>query len=542
MKRWLNLAAILLLPIAALTLFTPFYQTNDDVGMRLLAEGHLVPGSKPVPFLMFINVVIGKLLATLYSIAPAMPWYDLLLGASLIAAAAALVSVWIESGRVWTIVLAVFLLLPAFVSMQFTIVALTCAAAGIALIVDGRHERLGIALFVWGSMIRFEGAPLMAIEGAVLCLVMIRPRPRLGPVIIASIVTIVLFAVNHMAYDRSGGWNEFAEFNWIRSRLTEHIAPEQVTPRMLVRLQNEVGWSANDFALFCDWYFADANVYSLERMRKAAAIVAAEPSLRIRLGNAIDDAGAFLLKLRWFFLLVGIFVLARGAPARLVIDFLAMTLVIVLLIGTTSVLGKTPPPRIYWPMLILGATMLAIASRRYEPPPRRWLHAIGILAAIFAGTPSLMALHRMSEQRRADAAIAMNAAAQIRAIGARLVIIHGNAFPFEDYWRPLHTSPALFPFIALGSSQRTPLLQDALRRGASTDVAWSLCSDPTLLLVAWDVLPPRLEQSVREHHGVSVRFVPLFRSERVSAWRCLVPPPRGGTSVHATVSTSPRAH
>jgi hypothetical protein len=301
-----------------------------------------------------------------------------------------------------------------------------------------------------------------------------------------------------------------------------------------------VGWSSNDFALFSDWYFADANVYSLPRMRKAASIVSEEPSVGVRFGTAIDDAGAFLVKLRWVFILLGVFVLARGAPPRLVIDFLATTLVIILLIGGTSLLRKTPPPRIYWPMLILGATMLTIAARRYEPSPRRWLNAIALLAAVCVGASSLITLHRISDQRRVDAEAARNVAAQLRGIAAPLVI-HGSAFPFEDYWRPLHPNPPPFPFVALGNSQRTPLLQDALRRGASTDVAWSLCSDPKLLLVAWDALPPRLEQSVREHHGVSVRFVPLLRSERVSAWRCLVPPPRGGTSRDATVSTSPRA-
>src|SRR3954462_15352625 len=91
------IVAAVLLPLIAVTLFTPFYQTNDDVTMRLLAEGNFVPGGKPVPFLLFINVVIGKLLAAAYSLIPGVPWYDLVLGASLIAAAAALVVVWIGS-------------------------------------------------------------------------------------------------------------------------------------------------------------------------------------------------------------------------------------------------------------------------------------------------------------------------------------------------------------------------------------------------------------------------------------------------------------
>jgi len=531
------MVAAVLLPLIAVTLFSPFYQTNDDVTMRLLAEGHFVPGGKPVPFLLFINAVIGKILAIAYSLMPGVPWYDLMLGASLIAAASALVVVWIGSGArremLWTVIIAVFFLLPAFVSVQFSIVGLTCSAAGFALLVhaaiDPRARRLhaivGTALFVWGSLIRFEGAVLMAIEGAALALPLLsgarsRWRALLLPAGAALILMMAFFAVDRVAYNRSRGWSGFHEFDTLRRRGVDYLIPEQLTPPVMARLRAETGWSENDFFLFNGWYFTDPAVYSLAKVRKAAEIFGGQIWTAVRVNGAVRDAGAFLIKMRWTFLLLGIFVLARGAPTRLILYFLGTTLTVVVLVGVVSVISKTPPPRIYWPMLILAATMLTIAARRVEQAPRPWLTAAASILGLFVAGHSLLALHRTSEAHRAAAGNTQRDVAELRRIDARLFIIHGNAFSYEDYWRPLHPAPPPFAFIGLGLTDQTPPVQDALRATASIDVAWSLCSDPTLVLVAWEPIPPMLSQYVLEHRGVAVHFEPLLRREHVSAWRC----------------------
>jgi hypothetical protein len=528
--------AAVLLPLIAVTLFSPFYQTNDDVTMRLLAEGHFVPGGKPVPFLLFINVVIGKMLAIAYTLMPAVPWYDLVLGASLTAAAAALVVVWTGSGQrrdvLWTVILAVFFLLPAFVSVQFSIVGLTCSAAGIALLVHAAvepipsrlHPILGAALFVWGSLIRFEGAVLMAIEGTVLALPLLFAAPRrralLLPVGAALVLMMALFAADRIAYNRSGGWSGFHAFDALRRRGVDYLVPEQITPSVLARLRAETGWSENDFLLFSGWYFTDPAVYSMVKVRKAADIFGGQVWSAARLNAAARDAGTFLIRMRWTFLLLGLFVLARGASSRLNLYFLGTTLTIVVLVGVVSVISKTPPPRVYWPMLILAATMLTIAARRAEPAPHLWQPAVAAVLGLFVAAHSLPALHRTSEARRAAAANAQRDAAELQQIGARLFIIHGNAFPYEDYWRPLHPAPPPFAFIGLGLTDQTPPVQDALRKMASVDVAWSLCSDPGLVLIAWDPIPPMLSRYVLEHRGATVRFEPVFRGEGVNAWRC----------------------
>ena len=532
-----------MLPLIAVTLFSPFYQTNDDVTMRLLAEGHFVPNGAPVPFLLFINVGIGWMLAIAYTMLPGVPWYDLVLGASLTAAVAALAVVWIGSGRrrelLWTAILAIYLLLPAFVSVQFTLVALTCAAAGIALLMYAAvapnarriHAVFGTALFVWGSLIRFEGAVLMAIEGAVLAFPLLPgilrgsgTRPRRRMLLVAACAAVVLmttfFAVDRIAYSRDQGWAAFHEFDTLRRRGVDYLVPEQITPSVLARLRAETGWSENDFYLFSGWYFTDPAVFSLANIRKAANLFRKQVWTAARVKAAASDAGAFLVRIRWAFLLLGAFVLARGASFRLILYFLGTTLTIVLLVGLVSVTSKTPPPRIYWPMLTLAATMLTIAARRLEQASRLWLSTAAAIFGVLVAGRLLPALRGDSDAHRAAAGHVRRDVADLQRLDARLFIIHGNAFPYEDYWQPLHAPARPFPFIGLGLEDQTPPVQDALRRSANVDVAWSLCSDPRLILIAWDSIPPMLSRYVLEHHNAAVRFEPVYRGKCITAWRC----------------------
>jgi len=540
------------LPLLALTVFSPFYQTNDDVAMRLLAEGKFAPGAGPTSFVMHMNIVIGAMVSGAYRALPMLPWYDLVLGVSLTAASAALAGVWLGSRKPaeisWTIVFALFFLLPTFVSVQFSLVGLGCAAAGIALLVsagieplDRREQRLhlvlGAALFVWGALIRFEGAVLMAIEGSLLVLPLVigawRDReagPRLRRATAAAFAALVLavltFALNQAAYRRSPGWREFHEYNFHRSRLSEYITPERYTNTTLGRLAAEVGWSNVDFGLFRNWFFTDPDLFSLSKVRRAETVfyeAPATPTQTSRVERLKREAELWkgaLADMRLPLLVMGLFVVARGSRMRLLLYFAGTLLTLALLVAGIIHGLKAPPPRILWPMLLLAATMLTIAARRWP----RSIHPVAATAAAIVAAwiiaSSLLVLRQENVARRSGAELVRLDVERVTRTGAAFFILHGDAFPYEDYWRPLRMEKTPFPFIGLGVSARTPPVQDSLRRTGRTDLPWSLCTEPGLVLVAGEygaaLLPPFIEQ----HHGVRVRFEPFFRGRRFTAWRC----------------------
>lgn len=546
------LIAIVLLPAAALTVFTPFYQTNDDIAMRLLAEGNFVPGDKPLPYLMFINVIVGKMLSLAYGITTAIPWYDVVLGASMIAASAALVYVWSGSGSAFEVLgallLASYFLFPMFVSVQFSLAGLACAAAGIGLIVRAAltelaprarrlHLLLGAGLFVWGSLIRFEGALLIAIEGIALALPFLpglvrnrEDRPRLRPAMVAASAALLLigvgFVTNQLAYRHARGWQTFYEYNLLRSRLGEYIAPERLTPDATLKLAKEVGWSENDFALFQNWFFTDPNLFSLAKVKQAERLFygAAAPRVEdwrtLRAQRGIELGKAFFAEARWAFLLMGVFVLAQGMRPKLVLYFAATVVTLGVLIVGISLALKAPPQRIFWPMLILAATMLSLAAQRWGGPMHWSVNVASLALATYIVVMAIPPLMRESEARKASAAIAQEDADGLRRTGATMFILHANAFPYEDFWRPLHTEKASFDFVGLGASARTPPVQDYLMSTGHADLPWSLCTSPTMLIVARQDLPPRLARFVEEHRGVKVELEPAFEGKRIQAWKC----------------------
>jgi hypothetical protein len=533
-------AIVAVLPIAALSLFTPFYQTNDDIAMRLLAEGNFVPGDEPLPFLMFINVILGKVMSLAYRLTTAVPWYDVILGGSMLVAAAALVSVWIGSGKLheilWAVLLTAYFLLPTFVSVQFSLAGMGCAAAGVALIATARL-RLGVALFFLGSLIRFEGAVLIAIEGAALALPLLASRARDGEnrvrprnLVIAAGLAVLLaggaFVVNQVVYRRASGWQNFYEYNLLRSRLNEYITPERLAGDAIPRLTKEVGWTGNDFALFRNWFFTDPQLFSLEKVRHAERVFygtanpPAEDWRKVRTERAKAMAKAFFLETRWAFLLMGAVVLAYGLRPKLLLYFAALVLTLAVLIVGISLSLKAPPQRIFWPMLILAATMLVLASRRWGRPMPHVALLVALLLGVYAITLALPPLWKESETRRLAAEAAHADVDGLQRTGAKFFVLHADAFPYEDFWQPLRTENAAFDFVGLGASARTPPVQDFLTKSGRSDLPWSLCNDPSMLIIARPPIPPMLETFVREHRGVNVQFTRAFEGKDFTAWRC----------------------
>lgn len=540
-----------LLPVAALTVFTPFYQTNDDIAMRLLAEGNFVPGDEPLPYLMFINIIVGKTLSILYRATATLPWYDLFLGGAMIAAAAALLESWrgpIRPRRVtWALLFAIYFLLPAFVSVQFSLAGMACAAGGMSLIARAAltdlphapfrfHVLAGTSLFFGGSLIRFEGAALIAIQVALLSLPLIpsairnpdqKPRLRVATLAAFSglLLAVTAFAFNQLAYRQARGWKTFYEYNFLRARLAEYITPDRLTAEATTKLAKQVGWSENDFTLFRNWFFTDPSLFSLDKVRQAerlfyAAAPPQEPPRNVYLKRNLELSKSLFAETRWALLLMGAFLFAHGATRKLTLYFAGMVLTLWILMLALSILLKAPPQRIFWPMLMMAAAMLSIAADRWGRTTPRTVNALAVVLAVYIGAVMLPALKEQSDTRRIAAALVAADVEGLRGTGATLFVLHSNAFPYEDFWAPLRTKAAAFDFVGLGASARTPPVQDFLVRTGRTDLPWSLCTEPSMMIIAAPYVPPLLTTFVAEHRGIKVQFHQAFAGQRFAGWKC----------------------
>ena len=371
-----------------------FYLTNDDVAMRLLAEGRFAPGAGPTPFLLFMNVTLGALLATLYRVAGVVPWYDLLMMLTMLVSSVVLVAVWMAAGtvpaRIGAVLLAAFFLMPPFATPQFSMAGMTAAAAGLALLArsltvpladDARrwHLRWGVVLLVWGALIRWEAAVLLLCQAALSVAVMRLPglrgqglgsvRPVARAVTIAIVLMGLAFVINMGAYRATPGWRDFPQFNLLRAQLGEYASPAAPSAEVLADLRRETGWSANDLALLRDFFFLDAAVFTRDRLsaakavfaaheapRSASALTAAEPQVRHRV---LSNWAAFCV--------LAAVVLAGTRPVRrlIILAWLVGAMYGLLIVITATLKGA--PFHLYWPMLVLVAGLLPLEAPQEAP-------------------------------------------------------------------------------------------------------------------------------------------------------------------------------
>jgi hypothetical protein len=520
----------------------PLYLTNDDVAMRLLVEGHFAPGAVPTPFLMFMHIAVGGVLSALYTTARSVPWYDVLMLATALAANIALVSAWSgpsTASRLRALMLSVVLFGPVYATPQFSLIGMTAAAAGLTLLIQAfsatsasdhptaAWPSYGLCLFTVGTLIRAEGAVLLLIQAVASMLITNSYRAQSLPLLWGRLLTratllasipLVALVTNFVAYQLSPGWREFPEFNYVRGMLTEYAPASGVQPETMSSLNAKTGWSKNDLQLLQGWFFENADVFSLEKLRAALTVVRQRNRTAGSVLTDIARATRALIRETWLpiLFLMALSASANRWPRQLILTAILVVMFLVVAASASAWL-KELPFRVYWPMVVLVGG-LAIGGR--DGDSNYVMSAISLLAA---GTLLLfIAIPRWQQQElRADEArdVRTDVIALSR-LDPSLVIIHADALRWEYVWRPFTNTVFPHPFIGIGASVRTPPIQSVLRREGRSDLANAICSDSRVVLLARPWLPPALVIFMREHYARRVAFDAVFEGRTFTAWRC----------------------
>jgi hypothetical protein len=541
------MAALLL--FVAFVCFDPYYLSNDDVAMRLLVEGKIAPGLKPSGLCLFMNPLLGKLLAAAYRVLPGPTWYDLLLGAGAVAGSFALFRLWLDVGDALGVtgasVLGLHFLLPPLVHWQFTLVATVLAAAGAASLVHAAITApsspkpalpwMGAcALYVAGGLVRLEAALMIGLLAAPLAVPLLVSRGRelrSGKPALQAVGGLALFlaaagalaGIDWLAYAREPGWEDFHESNLLRARLAEYRGPRLVTSEVAARLRREVGWTENDLQMLRDRWTTDRTLYSADRLRRAVAVFEAT-----RVGSPpADEPGLRAARIAWGYLsrtLPSLLVLAAlvvRRPSWRVVSYLAGSTLFLMGAATALDLTLKPLPlRLFWGVLVLQAAFVALALARWGRPAGRPLAAVGMTAAFLAVAPGIVDLARDSAARLATTKAVRGDVAGLAREEPSLVVIQGAAFAYEAYWRPFRADALPFDVVGLGVSAQTPPVQGYLARTGRMDLPLALCQEPDLRLIAPKDKLDALTIFLREHHGLRTAFVPAFRGATFKAFRC----------------------
>jgi hypothetical protein len=512
-RGWLPWAACAAVLAATPWLGEPRWETNDDVGMAMVAHGYGIV-AEPDVRLVFSNALYGELLRRLPEIGGIQP-YGIVTYVLLLLACAAICSALRRADAPVAPGVAVVLstFLPALLYPQFTVVAGLLAAAGVlqaaARPADGSGQSraslaLAAALLVLAALVRIQEAFFVVAVSTPFLLQAWRSastaaRARITITVAVTAVLVAASVLYDRAQYRDPAWQEFASANAVRALFTDfgyshYFVGRSSAPR-------SAGLTDNDMLLLHRFFYADPDVFSVERMTRAAAEV---PLLGWMANNifTVDDTLVDLLATPHIVALLALVAIAawRRPASRLPLAW-ALGL---LAAATLAVLagGRPGESRIYvGPLAAIALlTLLAPAAREPWSGPR----AAAPLAIVVIVAAAL-AVRYANDRLDADAA----RAALCSLPADRLYVFWGGAPPMlEDTYRPLEgrATRCGLRLYGIGVLSRAPYMVELLRRETGAPhLAAALLAGREIDLLGFR--PPLASLSVfmHEHYGRTLR-------------------------------------
>jgi len=278
-----SLATTIIFFIIFLVVLRPGYETDDDLSIISLASGYL--GGKPLPFLVYSNVLWGFLLNPLYALPSRINWEVLLFFVLNFISTTGLI--YLVLSRPLRVVnklfgILVILIADAFILMiiNYTSMASFASISGFCILLDGVRDHsgmrkgqcfLGSGLVLAGSLIRIQSMLLalaVVLPPLLFCIRSFKFKNLILVLAVTGALVAGSYAFNRLYVRSSPEWNTYYLYNQTRSMLHD-------TPRLsnIETLYQKVGWSQNDLVMFTHWFFPDAKTYSLENLQQLINII-----------------------------------------------------------------------------------------------------------------------------------------------------------------------------------------------------------------------------------------------------------------------------
>lgn len=273
--------------------FELLHETNDDLALSFLVEGAY---GERTEYLVYQNVLWGKLLIGLYSLIPAIKWYNILMYLMLFLTFLALTYVFIRvQGRKMGLVSSTALLLfcgyYSYVVFQYSRIAPLATAGGLILLfyaiehAQSKVEKtigilVGALLAVWGSMLRFQMFALaVVLVGGVIGLYkvwqIVKEKQsdwvkQIGTYVLVfgtvGALSLLCYVIDGMHYSSDEEWSKYQEFNKVRTELWDYGFPDYEENQ---EAYESVGISENDYNYYLMWNM-DEEVMTIENLQVIA--------------------------------------------------------------------------------------------------------------------------------------------------------------------------------------------------------------------------------------------------------------------------------
>lgn len=522
--------------VATVVLVPPVYFTNDDLVLNLLSAGVGVT-DVPDEHLLFTHIWIGKLLATLYGVLPSVPWYPLYLTVLTWLACAALLYVLLlrmPAAKAIGLFLAYLGLFGVmlFSRLQFTIVALHCGLAGLALLHHaweqiGRplrfrilHIGSGFALLILCGAIRIHivawvmllAIPLLAAS------LWSSDAPRRQAAVAASMVCAILWSMVYltdtMSYQRSPEWREFQEINSLRTSFNDYGQVNYT--KEVESIFHAEGWDRLDFEMINEWFYADEKKYSVDNLQH---IVGAFPAWKQEPDwSKVHGVVRWLVKQPLFsFTVVYItwLVYAVGVQARARGGLIGMLAIVLLALPVFYMFAKLPPPYLILPTLAFVAYWPLYWTSYKDGVPTDMKNAGGRITRIGAVIVAMAGIATYGTAVAETAGLSAMKEQVTGMLGAsevapqKIYVVWGNSLPPASVpayqWGDVLRRQKI---VWIGASLHSPVTKRMLAKLHITDLYRALYErDDVFLINSKQSRERLLAEYVRSRHDVKIIFM-----------------------------------
>jgi hypothetical protein len=503
---------------------TPLFEINDDTALAMIGAGFGL-AVEPEPHLIFSHFGYGLLLKTVSRFAGphAHGWITLTaLSLSLALYARALCGNWRRQGYLVAAALVIAagcVFARALLDPQFTITAALLFGAAIGCWLGTLREgsrSLTLSTAIYGALVlSFLVRPTAAVLGLIVigpALIWLAWRGPSGSrlparhfMIAIAAIALAVYLTDKAAYTFSDDWRNVIDYNQLRGLFNDYHripwipgAPEYA----------KVGWSANDHAMFMDWYSLHP-IYDYANIRYLAETLTLQTQLLPWSG--VRDSFAVLWQSPFLFALAGVLVLLTGlVPRRLMFASLVLigTLAAIVALGLT---GRPPAFRVLFSALsvalLFASPFLLMAEGELRPPQKAGL---GLLVGIAAVT-GFMTIQAHRERVREAAAYRAELSKAAPYLSGT-VIVWGASLVTEWLITPttIHTPFPTLTIPTLGVSTKSPVMRATLQRLGISDLGTTLCTQPDIRLIATPARVNELQVFCEQHYHVRPSYDLVF--------------------------------
>ena len=543
-----NHALILAIAFATALTFLPpaafgwWYDTNDDVFLRFIAEGVFSSDPELNTHLVFSNIFLGRAFQDMYAIAPSFPWYDAFQTAAIFVASGVSIFSLARCGpsRLVLVISSLSiagLLIPVSVRHQFTLIAscLTCAGISLLLstIIAPAHRRLeraalgilALICLVLGSMVRFDSFVLCLLASVPAVLLTVgRPSAFRSWQAVVLAISLGLAAgsyqIDKAIYQNDREWSGFWDLNQARVNLTEYLRRTddyRIPVPVLDRMETS-GMSQNDHELLSYFFFSNSKFFGHDQLLAADRATSDSRATWPQLKGAIVRATASLL-FDWRYavpLLLIAFTARVRREAYLAVALCAFSF---LIIYGLALYFKPIPFRVSHGFFFASTVLawLSIACARIDkqelerPVPQFSRFQTPAVATIGLIIAVLFLNSRLSEAQNLSAAYSLASRAysrDLREIKAPHVVVVGGWIPYELVFHPFQSIELMrqTDFQLTGWIDQTPFQQRSLKARGTVDMLVAACEDEKTRLIASKLMLPVFRRYLTEHYQVFPNF------------------------------------